>query len=70
MFADRFGNDEGDKVSVLCDIESIITRYRRQSGYEYDVNWVHLLEPLVALRLPKAKLYSLFATIHQKYVPK
>ncbi|GFY50129.1 TBC1 domain family member 23 [Trichonephila inaurata madagascariensis] len=67
---DRLGNEDEDKVSVLCDVESIITRYCHQSGYDYDTNWVHLLEPLVALRLPKTNLYSLFCSIHKKFVPK
>ncbi|KAF8774170.1 TBC1 domain family member 23-like isoform X1 [Argiope bruennichi] len=67
---DRLGNEEEDKVSVLCDIESVITRYRRQSGYDYDSNWVHLLEPLIALRLPKTKLYSYFCSIHTRFLPK
>ncbi|XP_054716052.1 TBC1 domain family member 23-like [Uloborus diversus] len=67
---DRLGNEEEDKVSVLCDVESIITRYCRQAAFEYDRNWVQLLEPLVALRLPKAQLYSYFHTIQNIYVPK
>ncbi|CAL1283385.1 unnamed protein product [Larinioides sclopetarius] len=67
---DRLGNEEEDKVSVLCDIESVITRYCRQSGYDYDSNWVHLLEPLLALRLPKTKLYSYFCSIHTRFLPK
>ncbi|XP_042900801.1 TBC1 domain family member 23 isoform X2 [Parasteatoda tepidariorum] len=68
--ADRLGNEDEDRVSVLCDLESVITRYCRQSGYDYEDNWVYVLEPLVALRLPKGRLYSLFHSIHQKFIPK
>ncbi|GIY19293.1 TBC1 domain family member 23 [Caerostris darwini] len=67
---DRLGNEEEDKVSVLCDVESIITRYCHKSGYEYDTNWVYLLEPLLALRLPKTILYSFFCSIHRRFIPK
>lgn len=70
LIADRLGNEEEDKVSVLSDIESVITRVCRTTGYNYDKSWVLLLEPLIALRLPKPKLFSFFSCIHRSYIPK
>lgn len=70
FFADRLGNEEEDKVSVLSDFESIITKFSRVTGHTYDKSWVLLLEPLIALRLPKTKLFSFLSAIYKSYIPK
>lgn len=70
IVTDKFGNAEEDKVSVLSDIESVVTRFCRLTGYNYEKHLVLLLEPLIALRLPKSKLFSLFSSIQKSYIPK
>lgn len=67
---DRLGNDEEDKISVMSDLESVITRYCKVTGETYNSKnrWLQLLEPLIALHLPKSELYSWFCAICQLYV--
>lgn len=69
---DRLGNEEEDRLSVLCDLESVLTKYCKESGYTYSSNlkWLEVLEPLIALRLPRTQLYYYFSSIQRLYIPK
>ncbi|XP_067132890.1 TBC1 domain family member 23 [Centruroides vittatus] len=67
---DRLGNEEEDKISVMSDLESVITKYCKVTGETYETGnrWLQLLEPLIALHLPKAELYSWFCAIRRMYL--
>uniref|UniRef100_A0A1A9Z5X4 TBC1 domain family member 23 n=1 Tax=Glossina pallidipes TaxID=7398 RepID=A0A1A9Z5X4_GLOPL len=69
---ERIGNDDEDKVSVLSDLESILTFYckNRNLQYESDNGWIELLLPLLALKLKRSDTYNLFESIRDTYVPK
>lgn len=72
VLVDRLDNDDEDKVSVLSDLESLVTHYCKtcQISYEPDNGWLHILAPLIALKLPKNELYAYFSTIVESYVPR
>ncbi|XP_005181676.1 TBC1 domain family member 23 [Musca domestica] len=69
---ERIGNDDEDKVSVLSDLESILTFYckNRNLQYETDNGWIELLLPLLALKLNRSETYNLFEAIRDTYIPK
>ncbi|BFF95425.1 TBC1 domain family member 23 [Drosophila madeirensis] len=69
---DRMGNDEEDKVSVVSDLESIITFYckNRNLQYEPENGWIELLLPLFALKLNRSDTFNLFEAIRDTYIPK
>ncbi|KAK0079921.1 hypothetical protein PV325_000631 [Microctonus aethiopoides] len=68
----KLGNDDEDKVSVVSDLESIITFYCKTRGkvYERGNGWLELLGPLIALKLPRAPTYNLFEAIRDVYIPR
>ncbi|XP_036327709.1 TBC1 domain family member 23 [Rhagoletis pomonella] len=72
VVVDRIGNDDEDKVSVISDLESILTFYckNRNLQYESDNGWIDLLLPLLALKLNRCDTYNLFESIRDIYIPK
>ncbi|XP_011315538.1 TBC1 domain family member 23 [Fopius arisanus] len=68
----KLGNDDEDKVSVVSDLESILTFYCKSRGktYERGNGWLELLGPLVALKLPRSATYNLFEAIRDVYIPR
>ncbi|XP_015601168.1 TBC1 domain family member 23 [Cephus cinctus] len=68
----KLGNDDEDKVSVVSDLESILTFYCKSRGkhYERGNGWLELLGPLIALKLPRAATYNLFEAIRDVYIPR
>ncbi|XP_046664875.1 TBC1 domain family member 23 [Homalodisca vitripennis] len=73
QFVDKLGNDDEDKLSVLCDLESVLTFHRRSLGptacYARGNGWVELLLPLIALKLPRDQTCALFQAVVSKYIP-
>ncbi|KAL0831347.1 hypothetical protein ABMA28_002176 [Loxostege sticticalis] len=71
-FVKRLGNDEDDKLSVISDIESIITFYCKSKSLSYSSNngWIEILLPLLSLKLPRSDTYNLFEKILKLYIPK
>ncbi|KAH8412104.1 hypothetical protein KR222_010869, partial [Zaprionus bogoriensis] len=71
-YVERMGNDEEDKVSVVSDLESIVTFYckNRNLQYEPDNGWIELLLPLFALKLNRSDTFNLFEAIRDTYIPK
>jgi len=67
----NLGNDDEDKLSVISDLETILTTYRKSSGDHYERNngWLELMLPLLSLKRQQAETYSLFTTIREKYIP-
>lgn len=70
-FVAKLGNEEEDKLSVVSDLESILTFYckSRNVQYERGNGWVDLLLPLLTLKVQKATTYNLFEAIRDTYVP-
>ncbi|XP_075974115.1 TBC1 domain family member 23 [Anticarsia gemmatalis] len=71
-FVKRLGNDDDDKLSVISDIESIITFYCKSKSINYSANngWIEILLPLLSLKLPRSDTYNLFEKILKLYIPK
>lgn len=69
---EKLGNDEEDKVSVVSDLESILTFYCKNRSLQYDSNngWIALLLPLLSLKLSRSYTYNLFEAIRDTYIPK
>lgn len=74
MFSAKLGNQEEDKISVLSDLESILTFHCKASPkkrkYESNNGWIDLLLPLITLKLPRSHVFNLFEAIHDKYIPR
>ncbi|KAM3964193.1 LOW QUALITY PROTEIN: TBC1 domain family member 23 [Aphomia sociella] len=71
-FVKGLDNDEDEKISVISDIESIITFYCKSNSINYisSNGWIEILLPLLSLKLPKSDTYNLFEKIIQLYIPK
>lgn len=72
IFVDKLGNDEEDKLSVVSDLESILTFYckNRCLKYESQNGWIELLLPVLSLKLSRSYTYNLFEAIRDRYIPK
>ncbi|RWS27081.1 TBC1 domain family member 23-like protein [Leptotrombidium deliense] len=69
---DNLGNDEIDKLSVLSDVESIVTTFAKKYKITYCSNngWLEILQPLLALKIPKNEIFNCFEAIINQYIPK
>jgi hypothetical protein len=72
VFPANLGNEDEDKVSVLSDLESILTFYCKSKGLKYKKGngWIEILLPLIALKLPRSETYNLFEAIKSRYIPR
>ncbi|KOX77788.1 TBC1 domain family member 23 [Melipona quadrifasciata] len=72
QLVEKLGNDDEDKVSVVSDLESILTFYCKSKGKQYKRGngWIELLGPLIALKLPRSATYNLFEEIIDFYIPR
>ena len=72
ILVEKLDNEEEDKVSILSDLESLVTHYCKTHQIKYEPNngWLHILTPLVSLKLPKNDLYSYFNAILESYIPR
>ncbi|XP_034242667.1 TBC1 domain family member 23 isoform X1 [Thrips palmi] len=71
QFVAKLGNEDEDKVSVMSDLETILTTYRkiRNINYESGNGWLELLLPLLALKKPQNETYALFTALRTQYIP-
>ncbi|XP_053672866.1 TBC1 domain family member 23 isoform X2 [Anopheles nili] len=71
-FVNKLGNEDEDKVSVVCDLESILTFYCKNRNLVYETNngWIELMLPLLSLKLIRSDTYNLFEAIRDTYIPK
>ncbi|XP_074652451.1 TBC1 domain family member 23-like isoform X2 [Tubulanus polymorphus] len=69
---ENLGNEEEDKVSIISDLESILTFYckSRNEKYAQSNGWLDIIQPQLALKQNKAELYNMFYAIITKYMPK
>ncbi|XP_066592724.1 TBC1 domain family member 23 [Prorops nasuta] len=72
QLVDKLGNDDEDRVSIVSDLESILTFYCKSKGnqYERDNGWLEILGPLIALKLPRSATYNMFEAIIDLYIPR
>ncbi|KAF5274890.1 hypothetical protein FQA39_LY07072 [Lamprigera yunnana] len=70
-FVSKLGNDEEDKLSVVSDLESILTFYckSRNLKYERHNGWIDILLPLLAIKVHRSTTYNLFEAIRDTYIP-
>ena len=68
---DRLGNEEEDKVSIVSDLESIVTFYCKSRGvkYESDNGWMDILQVLLTLKMTRSEIYNSFYAILNKFIP-
>ncbi|XP_043394535.1 TBC1 domain family member 23 isoform X6 [Chelonia mydas] len=69
---DQLTVPEEEKSVLLLDIESVTTFYCKSRNVKYSscLGWIHLLKPLVHLRIPRNDLYNCFYAIMNKYIPR
>lgn len=70
-FVAKLGNDEEDRLSVISDLESIITFYCKSRNIPYVVNngWIELLAPILSLKAPRSTTYNIFEAIRDTFIP-
>lgn len=70
--SDKLGNEEEDKVSIVCDVESIFTHYCKTRHLKYDTTqlWGDIVLPLLAAKMPRDHIYVCFEEILEKYIPR
>ncbi|KAA0199528.1 hypothetical protein HAZT_HAZT007197 [Hyalella azteca] len=68
----NLGNAEEDKVSIVCDVESVVSHYCKSRHLQYasQRQWADLLTPLLAAKLSPDRLYVCFEEILEKYIPR
>ncbi|MCL4125486.1 UNVERIFIED_CONTAM: hypothetical protein GTU68_054757 [Idotea baltica] len=69
---DKLGNDEEDKVSIVCDTESIFTHYCKSRHLKFDQSkgWSDIITALLAVKMPRDHIYTCFEEILEKYIPR
>ncbi|KAF2362321.1 Rab-GTPase-TBC domain [Trinorchestia longiramus] len=68
----NLGNAEEDKVSIVSDVESVLSHYCKSRHLQYASHrqWADLLTPLLAAKLSPDRLYVCFEEILEKYIPR
>ncbi|KAH9504514.1 hypothetical protein Btru_063009 [Bulinus truncatus] len=68
---DKLGNDEDDKVSIISDLETIVTFYCKSRGVKYATNngWMDILQVLLAVKMSTSDIYNCFYSIMNKFIP-
>ncbi|KAL5020397.1 hypothetical protein ScPMuIL_003289 [Solemya velum] len=68
---DRLGNEEEDKVSVVSDLESIVTFFCKSKNEKYvsDNGWLEIIQPLFTLK-DKGEIYNCFYSLVNRYIPR
>ncbi|RUS82815.1 hypothetical protein EGW08_009435 [Elysia chlorotica] len=69
---DKLGNEEEDKVSIVSDLETIVTLYCKSRGLKYTSSngWMDVLQVLLTVKMSPSELYNTFYAILNKFVPK
>ncbi|XP_028655669.1 TBC1 domain family member 23 isoform X2 [Erpetoichthys calabaricus] len=69
---DQLQAAEDEALSLLADVESVITFYCKSRNITFmeNLGWPDLVKPLLCLRLPRSDLYNCFYAIMSKYIPR
>ncbi|XP_044749127.1 TBC1 domain family member 23 [Coccinella septempunctata] len=70
-FVSKLDNDGEEQISIVSDLESIITFYCKSRNLTYSRNngWIELLLPLLTLKIPICTVYNLFEAIRDNFIP-
>jgi hypothetical protein len=60
------------KVSVVSDLETIVTFYCKSRGEAYSSTngWMDILQLLLSVKMSASELYNCFYAVLNKYVPR
>lgn len=63
---------EEERGDMVSDVEAVVTFYckSRNISFTSDLSWLHLLKPLLGLRLTRSDLYNCFYAIMNKHIPR
>lgn len=66
----QLDNSSSEKLSILSDLESIITNFSRlyNCPYETTNGWLELLGTLIHLNIKRDELFKVFESIQLRYV--
>lgn len=69
---EKFNNSSSEKLSILSDLESIITNFSKlnRCSYNSENGWIDLLETLIHLNVKRDELFKIFETIQLRYITK
>lgn len=69
---DQLEVSEEERSDMVSDVESVITFYCKSRNITFtpELSWLHLLKPMLGLRLPRSDLYNCFYAFMNKYVPR
>ena len=69
---DKLGNEEEDKVSIVSDLETMVTFYCKSRGERYSSHngWMDVLQPLLSVKMSASEVYNCFYAVLNKYVPR
>ncbi|OTF76043.1 TBC1 domain family member 23-like protein [Euroglyphus maynei] len=69
---EKLNNSSSEKLSILSDIESIITNFSRLNHCPYfsKNGWIDLLETLIHLNIKRDELFKIFESIQLRYITK
>ena len=69
---ERLNNSSSEKLSILSDLESIITNFSRlyHCPYTSKNGWIDLLETLIHLNVKRNELFKIFESIELRYITK
>lgn len=67
----KLDNDGEEQISIVSDLESIITFYCKSRNLTYSRNngWIELLLPLLTLKIPICTVFNLFEAIRDNFIP-
>lgn len=69
---EKLNNSSSEKLSILSDLESIITNFSRLNHCPYTSKngWIDLLETLIHLNVKRDELFKVFESIELRYITK
>ena len=72
VLVESLDNDEEDKVSIMSDLESLLTYYCKSHYVTYEPNngLLEVLTPLISLNFPRNEMYSYFTAIIESFIPR
>lgn len=67
----KLDNDDHDKISLVSDLETIVTFYCKTRNIDFDPTdqILELIIPLLTINVTKTVVYNLFESIRDTYIP-
>ena len=69
---EKLDNSSSEKLSIVSDLESIITNFSRLNSCPYDSlnGWMELLNTLIHLDIKRDELFKVFESVQLRYITK